>query len=210
MANPNEKFSELFIEKLGEHFGYEMAKYFSYGNGLIRSIDFTSKKGAHSKFNFEPIHSIVGDNVDYDFVVNELLKFNNGEDLVKEYLKIIFMDALVVNPDRHEFNFGLLRNVDNGEVVSLAPNFDNNIALISRGYMKMLKPNNPLISYFVEVVKDNPSLFNLPRLDRDVLVNICDSVKLENNSSSENLNYDYVIEFVMNNYKLISEGVKSL
>ena len=38
--------------------------------------------------------------------------------------------------DRHTQNFGFLRDIDTGEIISLAPNFDNNVALISRGYPK--------------------------------------------------------------------------
>ena len=41
--------------------------------------------------------------------------------------------------DRHTENFGLLRDNDGGEIIKPAPNFDNNIALISRGIPRMLK-----------------------------------------------------------------------
>ena len=46
------------------------------------------------------------------------------------------MDTIIFNMDRHTQNFGFLRDIDTGEIISLAPNFDNNVALISRGYPK--------------------------------------------------------------------------
>lgn len=82
VASFNEKFSELFIERLGLRFGYDMTKYLDYETGLIRSVDFTEHFGLTSEFNFEPIHSIVGDEVDYDFVVQKLLEFDNGKKLL--------------------------------------------------------------------------------------------------------------------------------
>ena len=54
--------------------------------------------------------------------------------LGREYLDILFMDALCFNMDRHTKNYGILRDRDTGKVLRMAPNFDNNIALISRGY----------------------------------------------------------------------------
>ena len=47
---------------------------------------------------------------------------------------MIFLDTIVANPDRHTNNFGLLRDTNTGMLMSLAPNFDNNMALIARGY----------------------------------------------------------------------------
>ena len=41
--------------------------------------------------------------------------------------------------DRYTENSGLLRDNDSGEIIKLAPNFDNDIALISRGYPKNVK-----------------------------------------------------------------------
>ena len=54
--------------------------------------------------------------------------------------------------DRHEYNFGILRNSDTGEIISLAPFFDHNIALISRGYPKNA-PSDALISDFTALMR---------------------------------------------------------
>ena len=201
----SEKFSELFIEKLGVYFGYDMAKYFNYSDGFIGSIDFTERKGPHIKFNYEPIHSLVGDDEDYYHVVEELSKLENGWELVSEYFKIIFMDAIVINPDRHLFNFGILRDPNNGNVLSLAPNFDNNLALISRGYPSIPKSTNPIIMDFVEIVDECPGMFVLPSLNEEVLERVVNDtiVDIGDSLDSNSIDKDFVIKFVMNNYKLV-------
>ncbi len=45
------------------------------------------------------------------------------------YKKMLILDALVSNLDRHEFNFGVLKEVDTGKVVGFAPYFDHNLSL---------------------------------------------------------------------------------
>ena len=52
---------------------------------------------------------------------------------IGDYIRLIFLDALIANPDRHTFNFGVLRDTQTREIIKLAPNFDNNMSLISRG-----------------------------------------------------------------------------
>ena len=39
--------------------------------------------------------------------------------------------ALIYNADRHAGNFGVLRDVDTGKVLGLAPNYDNNLSLLA-------------------------------------------------------------------------------
>jgi hypothetical protein len=59
------------------------------------------------------------------------------------------MDTLVSNSDRHSENFGLLRSREDGHLISLAPNFDNNASLISRGYPQdITRRQDGLISFF--------------------------------------------------------------
>lgn len=196
-ANLNEMYSELYIEKLGNEFGYDMAEYSYYSKDSVCSHDFT--KG---KFNLEPLHSLVGEDMDYEVVTNVLLKF--GDSFVRDYFKIIFMDALVMNPDRHEFNLGLLRDRESGRVLKLTPNFDNNLALISRGYPKSLPTEkNLMISDFVSIIRKYPNYFNLPRVDKNVIA------RADSNMSDEfrEIDWNFICKFIMNNYKLIKKGL---
>ena len=134
-ADALELFSEYFISLLGKRLGFDMAEYIPCSDYVrpktraIKTRDFTS--GA--SVNFEPLHAIMGEDVeDYTRTYTVLRQF--GEDIANDYVFIIFMDALCANLDRHSFNLGVLRDVDTGKVLRLAPNFDNNMALISRGY----------------------------------------------------------------------------
>ena len=55
--------------------------------------------------------------------------------------------------DRHTENFGLLRDVETGNIISLALNYDNNIALISKGYPSdVTRENDGLIRFFRDFI----------------------------------------------------------
>lgn len=126
-GNENEYFSELFIEQLGRQLGFPMAHY-EFSDGYIKTRDFTD----NATVNFEPAFGLVGDNEDYVYNYRVFQKIS--QDLADQYFEIILMDAICLNADRHTGNYGVLRNPDTGEILGMAPNFDNNIALISRGY----------------------------------------------------------------------------
>lgn len=126
-GNGNEYFSELFICRLGEKLGLPMAHYELDGE-YIRSKDFTN--GA--EVNFEPMRALADDDEDYENCFNILNEIS--PDIAGQYLLLLWMDTVCYNMDRHTENFGLLRDVKTGEIISLAPNYDNNIALIAKGY----------------------------------------------------------------------------
>lgn len=200
-AHHLEMFSELFVYELGKKLGYDMAEYKYHSDSkTICSKDFTE-----SIYNLEPINSLVEDNVDYDVVANVLNKL--GSDFIKDYLKIIFMDALVMNPDRHEFNLGLLRDSETGKIVKLAPNFDNNLSLVSRGFPKsMPTKNNAMIKDFIEIVKQYPNDFQLPEITSELIKSAC--VDVSPGDSFLNIEYKFITDFVLNNYELIKEELK--
>ena len=102
--------------------------HYELSGGYIKTRDFTT--GA--TVNFEPAFGLVGDSEDY--VYNYRVFQTISQDLADQYFEIILMDTVCLNADRHTNNYGVLRNPNTGEILCLAPNFDNNIALISRGY----------------------------------------------------------------------------
>lgn len=128
-GNENEHFSELFVEQLGKQLGFAMAHYERAGD-FIRTIDFTN--GA--SVNFEPAYSLVGQ--DEDCVLNYRTLQKLRQELADQYFEILLLDAVCMNVDRHTDNYGVLRDPDTGAILRMAPNFDNNIALISRGYLR--------------------------------------------------------------------------
>ena len=92
----------------------------------IRTLDFTG-----GRYNFEPLRALSDDCYG---ILRDIDK-----NIADEYVKMVWLDTVCFNMDRHTENSGLLRDNDSGEIIKSAPNFDNNIALISRGIPRMLK-----------------------------------------------------------------------
>ena len=169
-GNENEIFSELFCSKLAELLNINTASY-EKKESYIRTKNFASK------YNFEPMISIAGEDDSYDNVFNCLFSINPN--LAKEYLLLIWFDTLVNNVDRHNENCGVLRNRKTGEIVSLAPNFDNNLALVSRNTVLNFDcSKDGFTSYFVKFIKNNKNAMDcfkkmkLPKLNTK-LINEC-------------------------------------
>ena len=188
-ASKEEMFSELFIYKLGKELNFNMAHY-EKGDGYIKSLDFT----VNNEFNFEPASSFLGTNEDYLFVIEQLHKiFPEG---IKDYIQMIFLDTICFNVDRHTNNFGLLRNSKKGNIVGFAPNYDNNMALISRGY-KDSNNNDLLIRLFNELLEKYPEYKEyIPYINKDLL----EKVYLE---TDIDVNKDKVINMILERYCLI-------
>ena len=148
-ASHDEMFSELFVYELGCALGMNMAVY-QRGDACIKSLDFTEA----ARVNFEPASTFMGDNEDYIDVVKALEKI--CPNAIPDYIRMIFMDTICANPDRHTNNFGLLRDTQTGELIGFAPNYDNNMALISRGYPSKSGSKDMLISLFNELIEEYP------------------------------------------------------
>ena len=145
--------------------------------------------------NFEPMANLVQDNEDYDFNYDVLQNLNPS--LLKPYLDILFMDALVFNVDRHTQNYGLLRSRETGEILSMAPNFDNNMALISRGYASDLRNiANLLIWQFRELLQEKSIQYSVPKLTKETLEHIVNETMPD-----AEIRRDYVVQFVWQNYE---------
>jgi hypothetical protein len=152
-----ERFTELFISRLGKALGFPMAEYLPEGDTVV-SPDFTD--GA--SVNYESADGLVGDNEDY--AENFHAFWDLSPTLAREYLQIIYMDAICFNMDRHTKNYGVLRDVKSGTILSLAPNFDNNIALIARGIPNNItRENDKLIDLFLELAKQDRRALKLVR-----------------------------------------------
>ena len=189
-ANHDEMFSELFVCKLGQALGMNMAEY-ERGDKCVKSLDFTD--GA--SVNFEPAASFMGDNEDYEDVANELKTICHKA--IPDFVKMIFLDTIVANPDRHTQNFGLLRDTKSGKLLGLAPIFDHNMALISRGYPKIPTSNDFLIRLFNEFVSYHPDVKkDLPQIT-------CDVITQSLNKTDMPVNREYIIELLMKRYELI-------
>lgn len=161
-ATHDEMFSELFISRFGAALGINMAVY-ERGDKCVKTLDFTG-----GKYNFEPATSFMDDNDDYEDVISKLQEL--CPQAIPDYVRMVFLDTIVANPDRHTANFGLLRDTDTGELLGLAPVFDHNMALISRGYPKAPKKSDLLLRLFNELIEHHPQYKEyLPEVNEEVI-----------------------------------------
>ena len=197
-GNSEECFSELFICKLGEKLGLDMAHYELDGQ-YIRSKDFTD--GA--SINFEPLRALVDDDDDYENCFNVLKKLS--PDIAKQYLLLIWMDSICYNMDRHTENFGLIRDVHTGEILSLAPNYDNNIALIAKGYpTDVSRKSDGLIRFFSEFLMSSDDALemyrqmDLPEITDKIIDECFDEIPIE-------VDREYIRNFILNGQARIND-----
>jgi hypothetical protein len=189
-ATPEEMFSELFVYELGSSLGMNMALY-EKGDGYIKTLDFTS----HAAVNFEPASAFMGDNEDYLDVIGALEII--CPDAIPDYIRLIFMDTLCANPDRHTNNFGLMRDSESGKLLGLAPNYDNNMALISRGYPAKPLANDLLITLFLEVMEEHPEYREyIPKLTAEMIDGVIEKINMRVKNKE-------IKEYVLARYNLI-------
>jgi hypothetical protein len=190
-ASHEEMFSELFVYEFGKELGMNMAIY-ERGEGYIKSLDFTCAAAV----NFEPASAFMGDNEEYGDVVKALEKI--CPKAIPDYVKMIFLDTICANPDRHTNNFGLLRDVKTGELLGLAPNYDNNMALIARGYPSKTGNKDILITIFNELMDEYPNFRSyIPQVTEEVVKDILNKLNMKVKSQ-------LIVDLIMKRYNMIT------
>ena len=205
IANWKEMFSEVFVSRLCDYLNYPSVQYNRVKDlNVVECINFVEEG-----YWYEPMFSLIEENEDYEDNYNILNRLDNlnGTNLVKEYLQILFVDALVQNLDRHTFNYGLI--VKEGKIIKMAQNFDNNLALISKSpIITMPSLINPLIGDFIYLVKCNKLQFEIPVIARDSIGDLVDlTIKEVSVDILEDVKIK-IINLVWNNYNLIKEALK--
>ena len=191
-ATHDEMFSELFVYELGKELDFNMAIY-EQGFDFIMSLDFTNA----ASVNFEPASSFMGDNEEYSDVIKALN--NLCPRAIPDYVRMIFLDTICANPDRHTNNFGLLRDVKTGELLGLAPNFDNNMALISRGYPSKPDAKDMLISLFNALMEEYPNYKSyIPEITEDMVKDVIAKINMKVKSQD-------IVDLVVGRYKHIGK-----
>ncbi len=201
-GDENEYFSELFISVLGEKLGFDMAHYEMDGK-YIRTRDFTHGKNV----NFEPASAIMGTNEDYSDCFDAISGISPR--LAEQYLRIIWLDTICYNMDRHTENFGFLRSVESGEIISMAPNYDNNIALISRGYPSSAdRENDGFIRFFSDLLEKNAAAvrllekMRLPEITEEMIDGCLDAIPIKADG-------EFIRRFILNGQRIVRENVRS-
>jgi len=127
-AGKNEELvSELAAYYIGKKLDLDIALYQPEGP-FIKSKDFTE----NAQVDLEPAKAIIDEKTGWVNIYKHLQEYDQS--IADAYVQMCYFDALTYNIDRHEFNFGVLRNSDTGKVESLAPLFDHNLAMVALGY----------------------------------------------------------------------------
>lgn len=189
-ATQREQFSELFAYKLGQAIGIPVAVY-ERTEDCVRSLDFTG--GA--SVNFEPAISFMGENEEYEDVIEKLGEICPAA--IPAYIQMIFLDTIIANPDRHTGNFGLLRDTKTGKYLGLAPCFDHNMAVISRGYASNPKHTDLLITLFNAVMKAYPEYkAYLPTVSEETVRTVIKEIGMKVRTQP-------IVDLVMSRYEMV-------
>ena len=187
-------FSEIFCSLLAKTMNIETAEY-EYDDGFIRTKNFAKK------YNFEPMYGLVGDDESYETIFNTLLNIDTN--LADQYMMLSFFDCVVNNIDRHNENLGLLRNRKTGKIVSLAPNFDNNLALLGYDRKLKMKPSEDgLIKPFIKFLKNNKEAYKRFKTIKISKLNNKNIEKCIEQTRIDADGYD-VINYVLDRYNYI-------
>lgn len=188
----NEIFSEIFCSSLCGMLKIPTAVYERYGK-YIRTRNFTED------YDFEPLRAVAGDDDRYEVCFPII--YSISKDLATQYLLLMWFDCLVYNVDRHNENCGFLRNRKTGEIVSLAPNFDNNLALFAREIpAKTDRNNDGMIKLFKKfILKNNDAREIYAKLALPVVTkDMVDSILAKAESPVKN---DFLFEYLDNGQK---------
>lgn len=123
--NPREAFSEIFTSEFARNLGFRSVQYaYDEKNSSVVSKDFTNE----GNLCLEEAAGIIGEDHD-DFEKNYQVFSEMRPGFAEEYQRLLFIDAVCMNYDRHSYNYGVMRDPDSGEIISMAPNYDNNLSL---------------------------------------------------------------------------------
>lgn len=221
--------SQLFAEMFAYYFckenGFPTADY-SLCEGYVKSKDFTD--GA--RVNFEevaPYFAGIPNFKDFDEtdVFFALSKFC-GVDVLKDYLKLIYSDMILINVDRHTMNYGFLRDVETGKILSLAPNYDNNLCLNANNSLKLPSNNDMFINDFLRLLKENLfakqlfdelnikplNIMQIKHIAEQIPINEKKSLIIDVVNARQNLfwNAYKTLEIPINNEQVVKESIDEL
>ena len=185
-------FSELFVYELCKALGFPTAHYEKAGP-FIRTVDFTA-----GKVNFESAFSLVGEDEDYSLNYRTFKAISPA--MADDYVQLLMMDAFCLNADRHTENYGVLRDIKTGKILSLAPNFDNNIALLYDGYKPLPRKPDLLgrelneLEYSDHALSEYAKHRPLPVITPELIEECCRRTEMQ-------IDVPYVQQFVMAGYQ---------
>lgn len=199
--------SELITCRIGKLLGFDMAEYeLSNDKKYIKTKDFT-----FGTFNLQHADSFVYDHeedgievTDEDYKYNYLTFNGISSSIAMQYLNIVFLDALCANVDRHTKNYGVLTNKSTGEIVKMAPNFDNNESL--GVYTRIEQPYNTKIGIdeLVKLINELDIKYHVPNLQKDDVKSIISECNVYGCYDENQL-----LDFIMWRYDYLKKSIES-
>ena len=200
VGRSEEIYSEMFYSRLFEELKLPTAHY-EIEDAYIKTLNFSEN------YNFEPMIYLVGENDSIENIYNELNKIKHQ--IALDYLRLCVFDVVLNNVDRHSENCGVMRDRQTGEILSLAPNFDNNLSLISRNKELSLEKSEGFLQYFLKLISSNPVVKEALKETElpDVTEEMLDRVNSQINMQID-VNFDLIKKYVLFRYKTILEEIK--
>ena len=145
---PEQVFSDVFTFSLAEELDIRTIRYYPVEGG-VKCRNFASK------CNFDTLAAVVDDINDYEGAYEGLKAFND-KNLLKDFIKIRYLDAIVHNTDRTINDMGILRSRKTGEIICMAPSFDyNNTLFASCPDLSIVPENDPIVKSFCNFLHGN-------------------------------------------------------
>lgn len=123
-----EPYSEYYASELAQIICNDSVSYdlVHYKNELCsKCLLFTS-----SDEGFVPIYKYLDSSKTY--TISDILNFCSKLGFENDYRRMIVLDSIIYNVDRHTGNFGFIINNDTFEIKRFAPVFDHNMSLLCR------------------------------------------------------------------------------
>ncbi len=122
----------------------------------------------------------------------------------------MWFDVLVSNVDRHNENLGLLRDKRSGKIISLAPNYDNNMCLYAvHRELYPTRKNDDLLKIFKTFIKNNENAkgvfkeMGLPKPESEMIKSILSDSTIPMDTSD-------LCDYIINAYNDLDTFKKSL
>ena len=122
--------NEDIINKIVENHAYEIVQFKK--NIVSRCKMFTSEQEG-----FVPIYKYLDSSKIYNYP--QLIAFCKELGMEEEFRRMIILDAIIFNVDRHLGNFGFIVDNETFEILRFAPVFDHNMALLARAMQSDLE-----------------------------------------------------------------------
>lgn len=190
-----ERYSEMFYSMLMEKLNLPTAHY-ELEDTFIKTKNFVIKD------NFEPMISLVGENENLEYIYSVLNDINHG--IALDFLRLSTFDVVLNNVDRHNENCGVMRDRITGEITCLAPNYDDNISLISRNKNLVIGKNEGFLNVFIKtinassVLKEALSEIDFPNINEEMLLEIHKKINLP-----ISIDFKKIQDFILFRYKTI-------